>query len=915
MRLNLARRLSALIRRNRLDAELEDEIDLHIELRRQALVADGMDPRDAAYEARRMFGNVTRQREESRDMWGFPSLDTIVQDLRYGLRLLGRSPVFTVISVLSLAIGIGSTAAVFSLADALVLRKLPVVAPDELAVLRWQAGPRNPAGSITGNFSGDRTATSSTSFSFPAFEAFRQDAADVAQVFGFASLYSSLDLTVDGQPEVGTGQVVSGDYFSTLGIRAAAGRLLLDTDDRTEAPPAAVISYGFWTDRFGRAPDVVGKTLVVNRVPVTIVGVTPRGFHGAIQLGTSPAVTLPMAVRPAIERRAQWRDPTSWWVLVMARLRPGVSLDAAQALLDQTLKRTAAEANPSLVANELPRLEVVSGAWGQDDRGGAKESLLIMGSVVGIVLLVACATVANLLLVRGVSRVREVALRVAIGASRQRIVRQLVIEGLLLALIGSALGLLVADSIAARLLPALSNSSFGSFDIRTDWRVFLFTAVVAATCSVLFALVPSLRTTDVNAASGLQEHMRGTTGGRRGVRLTGGLVIVQVALSVLLVTVAGLLVHSIRNLEHVDPGFDASQTLIFRIDPVRAGYDLPRTRALLEEIQTGLSAIPNVRSVSFSSATLISGGGSSGPAVPIDAPVVTPNSTEDRELQRRYSTMRLSVGDGFFGTLGIPVLRGREFAPGDTGQAQPVAVINRALAQRLFGEADPIGRQFKWGTTKDATVMEVIGVCGDAKYTSIRTNAPPTLYTGYRQTRVAGTTFEVKTQGDPTAVVPQVREVVRGVDPHLPIAGVRTQEDQIRASLQNVRLMATLATLLGGLAALLAGIGLYGILAYSVGRRIPEIGIRMALGAEQWSVRWMVMKSALLLALAGVAIGLVAALAGTRVVQSLLFGLSPTDPLTFVLAALLMLSVALAAAYLPARRASRVDPVVALRAE
>jgi predicted permease len=909
------KRLLLLFKRARLDDELSEEIDLHIELRRQALVDDGMDPREADHAARRMFGNVTIKREEARDMWGFPSFDTIVQDLRYGLRLLGRSPVFTVIAVLSLAIGIGSTAAVFSLANALVLRKLPVVAPDELAVLRWQAGPRNPAGSITGNFSGDRTATSSSSFSFPAFDAFRQDAAAVAQVFGFASLYGSLDLTVDGQPEVGSGQVVSGNYFSTLGIRAAAGRLLLDTDDRAEVPPAAVISYGFWTERFGRAPDVVGKILVVNRVPVTIVGVTPKGFHGAIQLGTSPAVTLPMAVRPAIESRAQWRDPTYWWVLVMARVRPGVSLDAAQALLDQTLKRTAAEANPSLAANELPRLEVVAGAWGQDDRGGPKESLLIMGSVVGIVLLVACATVANLLLVRGVSRVREVALRVAIGASRQRIVRQLVTEGLLLALIGSALGLLVADSIAAWLLPALSNSPFGSFDIRTDWRVFLFTAMVAATCSVLFALVPSLRTTDVNAASGLQEHMRGTTGGRGGVRLTSGLVIVQVALSVLLVTVAGLLVYSLRNLQRVDPGFDASKTLIFRIDPVRAGYDLPRTRALLEEIQARLSAIPDVRSVSFSSATLISGGGSSGPAVPIETPVVTPNSTEDRELQRQYSTMRLTVGDGFFGTLGIPLLRGRDFAPGDTSQAQAVAVINRALAQRLFGEADPIGRQFRWGTTTDSMVMDVIGVCGDAKYTSIRNNAPPTLYTSYRQARVAATTFEVKTQGDPTTVVAQVREGVRGVDPHLPIAAVRTQEDQINASLQSVRLMATLATVLGGVAVLLASIGLYGILSYSVSRRIPEIGIRMALGAERWAVRWMVMKSALLLALVGVALGVIAALSGTSVVRSLLFGLSPTDPLTFVLAALLMWSVALVAAYLPARRASRVDPVVALRAD
>ena len=510
-------------------------------------------------------------------MWGFPSLETVGQDLRYGVRLLRRSPAFTVVAVLSLAIGIGSTAAVFSLADALVLRKLPVVAPDELAVFRWQAGPRNPAGSITGNFSGDRTATSSTSFSFPAFDAFRQDAAAVAQVFGFANLYGSLDLTVDGHPEVGSGQVVSGDYFSTLGIRAAAGRLLLDTDDRSDAPPAAVISYGFWTGRFGRAPNVVGKTLVVNRVPVTIVGVTPKGFHHRFQVGDSPDVTLPMAVRAAIESRAQWRDPSYWWVLVMARLRPGVSPDAVQALLDQTLKRTAAEANP--LVTPMPRLDVLPGGRERTNRGGSRESLVIMASVVGVVLLVACATVANLLLVRGVSRFSARSRCASRSARRAR-----------------ESGTAARDRrTPARPLRQRARLTGRRFHRRRA-------AARLEQCRVRLIQHPNRLARlplhdrgrrDVQRAvrpGAVSTHHRrqrrlwpagapaGHDGRARGVRLTSGLVIVQVALSILLVTVAGLLVYSIRNLQRVDPGFDPSKTLIFRIDPVHAGYDL-RERA------------------------------------------------------------------------------------------------------------------------------------------------------------------------------------------------------------------------------------------------------------------------------------------------------------------------------------------------
>jgi predicted permease len=911
----IIQKIAAVVRRNRLDDELAEEIREHIERRRQSLVDGGMDPREAEYEARRMFGNVALKREEARTMWGFQWIDTLEQDVRYGIRLLRGSPVFTIVAVLSLAIGIGASAAVFTLADALLFKKLPVASPDELVIFRWQSGPRNPASALSGNFDSNESMTASTSFSAPTVDAFRIDGASVAEVFGFATV-PSLDMTIDGQSEVGNGQVVSGNYFSTLGLRAAAGRLLVDADDRAGAPLVAVISHAFWVRRFGEAPDVVGKMVVVNRVPVTIVGVTPRRFHGVFEVGSSPLLTLPIAARPAIASGTAWNDPGYWWVLAMARLRPGVSPRAAHGVLESSMKRTVAEGNPTLTAGELPRLELLPGARGQlESRGARRDTLVIMSSVVGIVLLVACANVASLLFVRGTSRVREVALRAAIGASRRRIVRQLLTEGVLLALAGSALGLFVVNGVAAALLPVLSGSPIEAFDIRTDWRVFLFTASIAGACCLLFGLIPAVRTTSVDLVGGLQEQMRGRATTPPRTMVTGLLVVLQVALSILLITIAGLLAYSLRNLQRSPLGFDASNVLIFRLDPARSGYALPRTRALLEQVRDTLQAVPGVRSASFSSATLISGGGSSGPAVPIDSPITVRGTAEDRDLARRYSTMRMSVGDGFFETLGIPMLRGRTFARGDAAGTQPVAVINRALARRLFGDDDPVGRQFRWGTTKQSIVMEVIGICSDVKYTSLRLDPPPTLYTSFRQTDIGGATFAVKTAGDPTAFVAEAREVVRRLDANLPLASIRTQEDQIRQSLQSIMWMATFATALAIVTIVLSAIGLYGTLAYSVSRRIGEIGIRMALGAQRRSVQWLVLKSALVLTTAGVALGACAAYWGTGLVRSVLFGLTPTDRTTLFVAALLMTAVAAAAAYLPARRAARIDPVEALRAE
>ena len=911
------RRAVARLRRDRLDDDLRDEVELHIELRRQQLVADGIDPREAEYRARRMFGNVAAVREESRDMWGFPSLETLAQDVRYGLRLFRRSPMFTAVSVASLAVGIGAAAGVFSLADALLLRKLPVRSPDELVVLQWSSGPVRPFRYLSGQSTGDKTQYVSTSFSLPAFAAMRAGAAAHADIFGFAEL-SGVNLSSDGRAEIASAQLVSGNYFDVLGVPPAAGRPLVAADDRPEAPPVAVISDAYWQRRFARSPDAIGKPLGVNGVTVTIAGVTPRGFEGTLQVGDAPDVTLPLSMRGRLvqaDADEAPENPTFWWVLMMGRLKPGIDAARAEPALDLVLKQSVAAARPDMKAPDLPRLDLRPGARGQlESREAMSDPIQTMGTVVGIVLLVACANVANLLLARGRARSREMAVRVAIGAPRARVVRQLLTEGVLLAAVGGALGLLLSRWIAVALMPALGGWGPAQLDMPLDWRVGAFTALVAGLCSILFGLVPALRATDVTLAAGLQEGTRGAVGRQRRVGLSGALVVVQVALSMLLVTAAGLLIYSVRNLQRVPTGFDASNILLFTIDPSLNGYENERGRNLYAAALERLGAIPGVRSASLSSHALISGAGSGGLATP---PGVAPPGPggDARAFFEKYGTSRLVIDDRFHRTMGIPMLSGRGFSPADSAQAPSVAIVNETLARQLFGETGVVGRQFKLGVGSKVPLTEVIGVSADAKYNSIRRPIPPTVYLTYRQRPAEEVTFELKTAGDPAALVPVVREAMREIDPNVPLSDFRTQEEQILTSLRRERLFARLATLLGAVTLLLSGIGLYALLAYAVTRRTQEIGVRMALGAERSSVRWMIVKQSLVLVGLGLLLGIPAALMGTKLVESMLFELTPRDPATIAGAAAAMIAVALAAAYVPAVRASRVDPIVALRAE
>ncbi len=643
----------------------------------------------------------------------------------------------------------------------------------------------------------------------------------------------------------------------------------------------------------------------------------PKGFRGTLEVDEAPSLTVPLALREQLDRAPQYRTANQWWVLMMARIPHGVDPAGVRLVLEGSIRRTVAEGNAALSEADLPRLELLPGAQGQlNVRSGMREPLQVMALIVGIVLLVACAIVANLLLARGQARRREIAVRVAIGAPRTRVVRQLFTEGLLLATLGSAFGLLVARWIAGALLPALGSLPAESgLEIGASWRLVAFTAALATICTAVFALVPAVRATDVRLASGLQERARGMTSSRRRAALSQALVAVQVALSVLLLTAAALLARSVSNLQVVQPGFDPTNVLLFRVDPGRNAYPPNQVRELYTTALDRLAAIPGILSASLTHNTLIGAGGSSTIAALPNEPPLERGTPEAQAFFETHRTFVLTVDEGFLGTMRIPMLRGRSLAASDTADAQPVAVVNRALAQQLFGEIDVVGRTFKTDLRPKAPVYQIVGVCADAKYTSLRRNAPPTIYFSYRQQSIGAATFMLKTTADPMGVATAVREAMRQLDPNLPLFALRTQEAQIQQSLRRERLLSRLATLLGAITLVLSGIGLYGLLAYTVTRRTPEIGVRMALGAEPQAVRLMVMRHSLMLVGLGLALGIPAAAASTRVLESLLFGLTPTDPLSFVAASTLLLVVGALAAYLPARRASRVDPIVALREE
>jgi len=922
----IGRRWRFLFRRAEFERGMDEEMRLHLEMKAREFVAVGMSAEEARYAALRSFGNVPLLKEDSRDVWGWRWLEDLFQDLRFSARLLAKSPGFTLVVVLSLALGIGANTAIFSLIDAIMLKMLPVKNPEQLQTLNWayhaSAWPEGLWHSYsTGPCPHETEFTLGCSFSYPTFEDIRAQNEVFSHVFALTGA-GPLNLSLNGHAALVQGEFVSGDYFSGLGVQALSGRTFTGDDDKPSASPVAVVSYGYWGRRFGRDPAVVGKVVTLNGVPFTIVGVTPPEFFGA-EPGRSPEVWIPLRMEPLVNA-ARWFQPEKspfnqrdhWWLRIMGRLKPGVSEQQARAALDVIFRQsiTAGLASPPK-PEKLPWIWLVPGGKGIETlRREFSKPLFVLMTVVGLVLLIACANVANLLLARATTRQKEIAVRSALGAGRRRLIRQLLTESVLLAFVGGGVGLLMAYW-GTRLLVGLMTTSWLSInlDTRPDWRVLSFTTTVSVLTGLLFGLAPALQSTRVNLVPALKENPGNLVAGTRPIGkvrlgLAKGLVISQVATSLLLLIGAGLFVRTLVNLETLDVGFNRRNLLLFGIDPTLSGYKGQRLANLYRELQERLQALPGVKSVSLSQHSLISGSYNSND---ISIEGYKPRLGEDMEAAT------LSVAPRFFETMGIPLLLGRTIGPQDNESAPKVAVINQAMARRFFPGENPVGKRFSWGDGKKGYDIEIIGVVRDAKYHQVRGEAPPTVYVPYSQKLdwLGPMHFEVRTAGDPHDWIPAVRQMMQSVEENVPLFDVKTQTEEIDETLFQERLFAKLTSFFGLLALLLACIGLYGIMAYAVVRRTNEIGIRMALGAQRSDVLGMVLGESLLLVTVGIALGLPVALAATRLLKSFLFGLTPNDPVAIVASILLMAAVAAFAGYLPARRASRVDPMVALRYE
>jgi predicted permease len=939
-------RLTGLFNKQRRDrefaAELESDLEMHIEDNLRA----GMSPEEARRQALLKLGGIEQTKERYRDRRGIPMAETLVQDVRYGLRQLRRNPGFTTVAVITLAFGIGANTAIFSLIDAVLLKMLPVQNPQELVLLSWSSHgwPEGIMSNVAGDMYEDKTGRmTSPSFSYAVYEQMRAHSKVFSRVVALAGNGSQISLGYRGEPGRAEGELVSGSFFSTLGVNPILGRVITQEDDRFSASPAAVISYGYWERRFGGDAGIVGRNIIVNAVPFTIVGVCPPEFFG-VQPGRAVDVWLPLHTQPLVEPswsgsgvwngagvppgNSLFTTRGNWWLVIIGRLKPGTTFARAHAELEVLLRRAMApDIKPSVKSQTIPHLGLSSAGKGLNDlRNQFSRPLFVLMTLVGLVLLIACVNVANILLARAAARQTEMAVRLAIGAARRRLIRQLLTESMLLAALGGALGLLLAFWGTHVLMAFMSSGRDPvHLSVTPDPRVLGFTVTVSTLTGILFGLSPALQATRLDLTPTLKEagsRLRLPAIGRSSRRMRLGLsktlVIIQVGLSVLLLVGAGLFVRTLTHLEHVRLGFDQRNLLLFGIDPTQDGYRQQRLASFYQDFMRRIAALPGVGSVTVSHNTLIGGGAD---AVMTHILGYTP---KPGEREKGVQTAVNTVGPRFFETMGIPLLLGRSLGEGDTEAAPKVAVVNQTLARKYLGDRNPIGRQFAFGDPKVSPKIEIVGVVADSKFHDLRDEIWPTIYLPFLQS-VSGETavlgalgemhFEVRTVGNPLAIAPAVRRVAHAMDSNLALYDVRSQTEQIKQTLFQERLFARLTGFFGLLAAALGCIGVYGIMAFATTGRTREIGIRMALGASRRQILVMILREALVLVAIGIAGGIVVGLAASRLVSALLYGLKPTDPSSFAGAALLMLTAAAVAGYLPARRGTKVDPMEALRYE
>ena len=866
-------------------------------------------------------------------------MDTFWQDLRYGARMLLKARGFTAIAVLSLALGIGANTALFSVVDVMLIKKLPVKEPERLVLFRSAAVPEFSPGSYTGNSKTDPATglRNMTSFPYQSFQRMREQESVLSDIFAFGVV--SLNVSADGRADVANGQAVSGNYFTGLGVQPLLGRVLIDDDDRPAASAAAVLSYRYWNQRFGADPVIIGKQINLNNIAFTIVGVTPPGFEGTMQAGSTQDVTIPIAWEPQVyvERERSNMSGGVWWLRLMGRLKPGATAEQARAQLEgafhqsvvehRTARQTQAQAAGGTAVRELdpqqyPRLYLDPGAQGEmNSRRYYAPSLYMLLGVVGLVLLIACANVANLLLSRAAGRQKEIGIRLALGASRWRLIRQLLTESVLMALLGGVLGIIFALWIKDGLLAVDDWGGRGmrGLEPQLDLRVLGFTILLSVMTGIIFGLAPAWRSTRVDLTPALNDSARSSTSASRSL-LSRGLVVLQVALSLLLLVGAGLFLRTLLNLQRVDTGFNTRNLLLFGIQPGLIGYKDEKLSQLYQQLSERLEAVPGVQAVTFSRTALLAQSTSGSSVFLRDALSEPPDAAGRRKPSGEGYIHQ--VRENFLEAMGIPLLAGRTLLAEDDARGPRVVVVNQTFANTFFPDENPVGKRFTFDPSKPDQV-EIIGLAGDAKYARQRDEIPPTIYSSWRQQlrSMSGSTFEVRTAGDPGATVAAVRQAVAEIDPNLPLTNVKTQIEQAEETLRMERLFARLLTFFGLLAQQLAAIGLFGVMAYAVSQRTREIGIRMALGANRADVLRMVLRQGMTLAVIGVALGLASAYVLTKYLGSLLdlksklYGVEASDPLTYGVIAAGLTLVALVACYIPARRATRVDPMVALRYE